>query len=241
MEQDTEALQPSNKARESRVISSQEDLQLTQKGLTAKSRRELRAKRKKAAAEAEQRELDLAVAKLFRVADSVTDHRAISRDGWGVDHGYTGISFSSPSKKPDLSITQDKGSFESSFAKNVPTKRFHRNFEDAKKDTTNEQDKSIKRDSTAENLGSKALRTCGNSFASGTKFPLHVLRKEKLDNAEKTLLKQIRVAYKKLKAVREGGIEEEEVGNDRAIIVSYNLPFFSDTRHIKFVLECHTQ
>ena len=124
-EQDTDASHiRNNSITESGVMKSQENLHLTQKGLTAKSRRELRAKRKQAAAEAEQRELDLAVANLFRVADSVTDHRAISRDGWGVDHGYTGISFSSPSKKADLSITQDKGSFKSSFIKKSRKKNF---------------------------------------------------------------------------------------------------------------------
>ena len=65
-EQDTDASHTRNNAiTESGVIKSQENLHLTQKGLTAKSRRELRAKRKQAAAEAEQRELDLAVANLF--------------------------------------------------------------------------------------------------------------------------------------------------------------------------------
>ena len=64
-EEDTDASHTRNNAMETSMVKSQENLQLTQKGLTAKSRRELRAKRKKAAAEAEQRELDLAVANLF--------------------------------------------------------------------------------------------------------------------------------------------------------------------------------
>ena len=84
------------------------DLQLPQKGLTAKTRRELRAQRKKQVAEAEQRELDLAVEHFFRGADTVNDHRAIVRDGWGVDHGYTRVSFSSRSRKSDLTIEQQQ-------------------------------------------------------------------------------------------------------------------------------------
>ena len=84
------------------------DLQLTQKGLTAKTRRELRAQRKKQVAEAEQRELDLAVEHFFRVADTVNDHRAIVRDGWGVDHGYTSVSFSSPSRKSEQESEEEE-------------------------------------------------------------------------------------------------------------------------------------
>ena len=91
------------------------------------------------------------------MADSVTDHRAISRDGWGVDHGYTGISFSSPSKKADLSITQDKGSFESSFIKKSRKKKFDNIFEDANNDKTNDhdQEKTSVRDGTNKRSRSK--------------------------------------------------------------------------------------
>ena len=169
------------------------DLQLTQKGLTAKTRRELRAQRKKQVAEAEQRELDLAVEHFFRVADTVNDHRAIVRDGWGVDHGYTSVSFSSPSRKSDLTIEQQQ---------NIIVKK-------------NKQLLRKKHGKTKQLL----------NISKGGDVPTTGSRKLSLDVEEKKLLEQIRVAYKKLKNVREGGVEIEEVGNDRAILVSYNLPF----------------
>jgi trehalose 6-phosphate synthase/phosphatase len=128
--------------------------------------------------------------KFFRAADHVNDHRAISRDGWGVDHGYTGISFSSPSKKTDFSIEQQKHTL----VKKTKKKR-KKKYYNVRATEESEEEK----------------------ITGATT--------EELNIQEQKLLEKIRVAYKELKNVREGGVEQEEVGNDRAIIVSYHLPF----------------
>ena len=137
--------------------------------LRATSRRIQRARRKQAADATESQKIADEVERLVRVEDGETDLKAIMGEGWGIDHGYTGVSFSSPVRAGEEALPKNR----------------------AQKKTHNKKSVS------------------------------------ELAAEEAQLLDKITAAYNRLKTIRKGAgeDEEEQLSNERAVFVSYHLPF----------------
>jgi trehalose 6-phosphate synthase/phosphatase len=129
--------------------------------------RMVRARKKLEQVETKRKEIDEEVERYARAADSATDKKAIMGEGWGTDHGYSGISFSSLINKRDGKRLQNR----------------------------------VRKKKMAPALS------------------------DDLDQLETELLANITAAYKKIKKIREGDVEDEEASNDRAVLVSFQLPF----------------
>ena len=76
--------------------------------LRATSRRIQRARRKQAADATESQKIADEVERLVRVEDGETDLKAIMGEGWGIDHGYTGVSFSSPVRAGEEALPKNR-------------------------------------------------------------------------------------------------------------------------------------